>query len=126
MMGPELEFVGHTEVLHEGRRYTFFGGNDYHRFSRHPEIVAALTEAAQRYGINSGGSRMTTANHPLYLELEAKVADFLGSEAAAVFSAGYLSPIVLLQAVASEFDILFLDEVAHACLIDAAQQSGKE
>lgn len=124
-MGPQLEFVGNTEVLHEGQRYIFFGGNDYHRFSRHPEVVAALNEAAQRYGLNSAGSRMTTANHPLYLELEAKVADFLGSEAAVVLSAGYLSPIALLQAVTSEFDAMFLDETAHACLVDAVEQSGK-
>jgi 7-keto-8-aminopelargonate synthetase-like enzyme len=125
-MGPELEFVGDTEVLYQGQRYTFFGGNDYHRFSRHPEVLAALTEAAQRYGINSAGSRLTTANHPLYLQLEAKVAEFLGAEAAAIVSAGYLSAIVAAQAVAAEFDLLFLDDTAHACLVDAAMQSGKE
>ncbi|HLK56898.1 MAG TPA: aminotransferase class I/II-fold pyridoxal phosphate-dependent enzyme, partial [Chthonomonadaceae bacterium] len=125
MIGPELEFVGQTGVLYEGQEYTFFGGNDYHRFSRHPEVVAALAEAVQRYGINCAGSRITTANHPLYLELEAKVAAFLGAEAAAVVSAGYLSATVLMQAVAAQYDVLFLDEIAHACLVDAAYQSGK-
>jgi 7-keto-8-aminopelargonate synthetase-like enzyme len=124
MLGPELSFVGQTEVLWEGGRYTFFGGNDYHRLSRHPEVVAALKQAADEYGIGSAGSRSTTANHPLYLELEAEAAKFFGTEAAAVQSAGYISNAVVLQALQGEFSHLFLDEIAHSSLVEAAMQTG--
>ncbi|MCW3051543.1 MAG: 8-amino-7-oxononanoate synthase, partial [Chthonomonadales bacterium] len=97
MLGPELTFVGRTGVLFEARELTFFGGNDYHRLSRHPEVIQALIDGAQRYGLNAAGSRVTTANHPIYLQLEAKLAEFFGTEAAALLSAGYMSNAALLQ-----------------------------
>ena len=124
MLGPALTFVGRTGVLFEGRELTFFGGNDYHRLSRHPEVIQALIDGAQRYGLNAAGSRVTTANHPIYLQLEAKLAEFFGTEAATLLSAGYMSNAALLQTVAEEFTILFLDEKAHPSLREAAIQSG--
>jgi 7-keto-8-aminopelargonate synthetase-like enzyme len=124
-MGPQLEFVGDTEVLYQGKRWNFFGGNDYHRFSRHPAVVQTLVDATHRFGINTAGSRFTTANHSLYIELERCVAEFLGTEAALICSAGYLSSTILLQGIAEEFDQIFIDETAHASLVDAARQSGK-
>ena len=124
-MGPQLDFIGDTQVLADGKLWTFFGGNDYHRFSRNPDVAATLIDAVNRYGINSGGSRITTANHVLYLELEAVIADYLGTEDAVICSAGYLSSTMLVQAIAEEFDLLLLDEIAHGSLMDAALQSGK-
>jgi 8-amino-7-oxononanoate synthase len=124
MLGPQLSFVGSTEVLWEGERYTFFGGNDYHRFSQDISVMEAVMAAVDEYGIGSAGSRATTANHPIYLELEERAAEFFGTEAAATFSAGYLSNAVLLQAVDGEFTHLILDEIAHASLAEAAAQTG--
>jgi len=124
MMGPQIEFIGDTQALFEDQLWTFFAGNDYHRFSRHPEVVAALIEATHRHGINSGGSRITTANHALYLQLEEALASFLGVDAAHVCSAGYLSSTMLLQGIARDFDSIFIDSVAHGSLMDAALQSG--
>jgi glycine C-acetyltransferase/8-amino-7-oxononanoate synthase len=124
MPGPELVFHGRTEVDYAGRTLTFFGGNDYHRLSSHPEVVQALTAAAQRHGLNSAGSRATTANHPLYLELERQAAAFLGTEAATVCASGYMSNAMLIQAVAGEFTTLFLDEIAHPSLAEAAKLTG--
>ncbi len=125
MPGPQLSFIGQTGVLFEGRELTFFGGNDYHRLSRHPEVMQALIEGAQRYGLNTSGSRVTTGNHPLYLQLEAKLAEFCGTEAATLLPAGYMSNAALLEAVVEEFTILFLDEKAHPSLREAATQSGR-
>jgi len=124
-VGPQLEYVGDTEVHYNGERWTFFGGNDYHRFSRNPAIIQALVEAASLHGINTAGSRITTANHALYIDLERTLAKFLGTEASLICSAGYLSSTILLQGIAEEFDQLFIDETAHASLVDAASQSGK-
>jgi 7-keto-8-aminopelargonate synthetase-like enzyme len=124
MLGPQLTFIGCTDVLWEGERYTLFGGNDYHRLSRDPAVVAALCEAAEEYGIGSSGSRSTTANHPLYATLEAELAEFFGTEAAAVFSSGYICNAVALQALEGEFTHLFLDEIAHSSLVEAAIQTG--
>jgi 8-amino-7-oxononanoate synthase len=125
MLGPELTFVGRTGVLFEGRELTFFGGNDYHRLSRHPEVVQALIDGALRYGLNPSGSRVTSGNHPLYLQLEAKIATFLGTEAATLLPAGYMSNAALLDAIVEEFTVLFVDEKAHPSLREAAAQSGR-
>ncbi len=124
-MGPQLEYVGDTEVLYQGKRWIFFGGNDYHRFSRNAAVIEALVTAAQQDGINTAGSRFTTGNHKIYIELERSIADFLGAEAALVCSAGYLSSTILLQGIAEEFDLVCIDETAHASLVDAARKSGK-
>ena len=126
MLGPKLEVIGRTEVVFEGRKYVSFSGNDYHRLSSHPDVVRALIESLERYGINSAESRTTTGNHPLYLELEAEAAEFLGTESAATFSAGYMSTSLLLQAVAPDFTKSLVDEMAHSSVVEAAVGSGFE
>lgn len=121
MLGPELSFVGRDQVLWEGKPYLYLAGIDYHRMSRHPVTLNAVAEAARQYGINPTGSRSTTGNHPLYAQLENKVAKFFGTEAAVVCPSGYLSNTLLLQAIASDYDIFFIDERAHSSLVDAAR-----
>lgn len=118
MLGPELRFVERTKVLFEGRVYTFFGGNDYHRLSNHPEVVRAAQEAAAAEGLGSAGSRRTTGNHPLYGALERAAARFLGTEAAVSVPSGYLSNLALLEAVGRDFARFFVDEEAHSSLSD--------
>ena len=125
MLGPELTIVNRTGVLFEGRELAFFGGNDYHKFSSHPDVLRAFTDAIGRYGLNPAGSRVTTGNHPLYLQLEAKIAAFLGMEAAALLPAGYMSNAALLQTISDEFTVLLVDEKAHVSLREAAAQSAK-
>ena len=120
MLGPPLRFIDRTKVVFEGARYVFFGGNDYHRLSSHPQVVDAFCAAARTHGLSSAGSRVTTGNHPLYLELERDLARFLGVEASAVLPSGYLSNLVLLQAVAADFQRFFIDASAHSSLRDAA------
>jgi 8-amino-7-oxononanoate synthase len=68
---------------------------------------------------------MTTGNHPLYTQLEKKVAEFFATESALVCPSGYLSNTVLLQAIASDYDMFFMDEKAHSSLTDAAHQFDK-
>jgi len=120
VLGPPLRFIERTKVIFEGKTYLFFGGNDYHRLSSHPAVVGAFCEAARIHGLSSAGSRTTTGNHPLYLELEEAIARFVGAEAAAVFASGYLANLVLLQAAAAEFQRFFIDAEAHSSLFDAA------
>jgi 7-keto-8-aminopelargonate synthetase-like enzyme len=123
-LGPQLTFIGRTGVLFEGRELTFFGGNDYHRLSSHPDVVQAFVVAAQRYGLSSAGSRVTTANHPLYAQLEQRLAEFLGTEAVALCPAGWTSNSILAQSVARDYAAIFVDENAHASLVEAAKLTG--
>jgi 8-amino-7-oxononanoate synthase len=125
MLGPEISFVDQDHVLWAGKPYLYLAGIDYHRMSRHPITVNAVAEGAHQYGINPTGSRMTTGNHPLYAQLEQAIAAFFATESALVCPSGYLSNTLLLQAIASDYDIFFIDEKAHSSLMDAAHQFNK-
>jgi len=120
MLGPHLRFVERTKVVCDGRTLTFFAGNDYHRLSNHPAVIEAFCESAHREGLNSAGSRTTTGNHPLYVDLERAVARFFATEDAVVFSSGYLGNLILLQAIAQDFHRYFIDANAHSSVTDAA------
>ncbi len=111
--GPQLSFPDRTRVMYEGRQYLFFGGNDYHRLSSHPEVVAACRKEAESGGLSCAGSRITTGNHPLFDALEKKIAGFLATDAVTLCSDGYLSNAVILEALAGDDQRVFLDSAAH-------------
>jgi glycine C-acetyltransferase/8-amino-7-oxononanoate synthase len=115
--GPELRFPEPTRVWFDGVKHVFFGGNDYHRLARHPEVLRAARETLDTEGLSASGSRTTTGNHPLYRQLELRAADFLGAEEATACSDGYLSNTVAVEAVAQVFQRYFVDESAHASLM---------
>lgn len=126
MLGPSVKFVERDYVVFEGKKLLYLSGIDYHRLSSHPEILEALSEAALKFGISPTGSRTTVGNHFLYVELERKLAEFFETEASALLAGGYLANTVLLQAVAEEHDIFFLDEASHSSVADAARLIGRE
>jgi len=115
-VGPELRFLDRTRVMFQGKPYLFFGGTDYHRLASHPEVVAACRQEAESGGISSAGSRITTGNNPLYARLEEKLSSFLGTEEAALCSGGYLSNTVALEALADDYQRIFVDSDAHVSL----------
>ena len=73
---------GYSRVHRDGRRFLSFSCNDYLNLSRHPAIIKAAVEAAQQFGIGAGASRLVTGNHPLYDNLESRLARLKGTEAA--------------------------------------------
>ena len=126
MLGPEIEFSDRDKIIFRGKKYLYLAGTDYHRMSTRPLITEAVQKAVREYGLSPTGSRTTTGNHKLLTQLERKVAGFFGSESALVFSTGYLSNLIMMQAIAGDFDLLFLDEQAHSSLELAASSSGKK
>ena len=125
-LGPELRFVDRTKVLYEGKPYLFFGGTDYHRLSSHPDVLRAVREVADSDGLSCAGSRTTTGNHPLLVELERRLAAFLGAGAAVTCPSGYLSNAMALEAVAGEFQRFFVDASAHSSLTGPAGRLPRE
>ena len=120
MLGPEVKFVDRDYVIFDGKKLLYLGGIDYHRMSNNPMIIQSMSEAALEFGLNPTGSRTTTGNHSLYIQLEKKVGEFFESETSVVFPSGYLANIILLQAIAKEYDTFFIDETAHSSIVDAA------
>lgn len=106
-----------------GRRLLSFSCNDYLNFTQHPGIKGAATAALLKYGVGGGASRLVTGNHPLYAELETKLAKLKGTEAACVFGSGYLANLGIIPALVGPDDLLLVDEFSHACLWAGAQLS---
>ncbi|MBC8338958.1 MAG: 8-amino-7-oxononanoate synthase [Alphaproteobacteria bacterium] len=116
----ETERVGPIEVVRDGRRLVSFSCNDYLNLSQHPDIKAAAIRATEQYGAGSGASRLVTGNHPLYGELESKLADLKGTEDACVFGSGYLANTGIIPALTGKEDMVAVDELSHACIFAGA------
>src|SRR5919198_1463272 len=110
-------------VERAGRRLTSFCCNDYLNLTRHPAIKAAALAAIERYGVGSGASRLVTGNHPLFGQLEARLARLKGSAAACIFGSGYLANAGIIPALVGREDLLLIDELSHACLWTGARLS---
>ena len=108
----------------DGRRLLSFSCNDYLNLSQHPEVIAAAIEATARYGVGAGASRLVTGNHPLYAQLENRLARLKGTEAACVFGSGYLANTGIIPALVGPDDLVLIDELSHACIHAGAKLSG--
>jgi 8-amino-7-oxononanoate synthase len=110
-------------IERDGRRLLSFSCNDYLNLSHHPALKSAATAAIAQYGVGAGASRLVTGNHPLFRELEERLARFKGTEAACVFGSGYLANAGIVPALAGAQDLIVIDELAHACLWAGTQLS---
>jgi 8-amino-7-oxononanoate synthase len=110
-------------VERDGRRLLSFACNDYLNLTQHPAIKQAAIAAIERYGAGSGASRLVTGNHPLYAELEARLAKIKQTEAAVVFGSGYLANAGITPVLIGGDGLVLLDELAHACIFAGARLS---
>jgi 8-amino-7-oxononanoate synthase len=108
----------------DGRRLLSFSCNDYLNLSQHPDVIAAAIEATARYGVGAGASRLVTGNHPLYADLESRLARLKRTEAACVFGSGYLANTGIIPALVGPDDMIVVDELSHACIHAGAKLSG--
>jgi 8-amino-7-oxononanoate synthase len=108
-------------VERDGRRLLSFSCNDYLNLTQHPTVKKAAIAALERYGAGSGASRLVTGNHPLYAELEARLARIKNSEAAVVFGSGYLANTGIIPALIDRDGLVLLDELSHACIYAGAR-----
>lgn len=100
------------------------GSNDYLNLSHDPRLKQAVLRAIEEgAALASGGSRLLAGNAPVWEELEAEFARFVGAESALFFSSGYMANIGLLSALARPQDIIFSDSANHASLIDGIRLS---
>ncbi len=113
-----------TLIRLEGRELVNFSSNDYLGLASHPSIAEAMAEAAHRSGTGATASRLicgTTAEHTA---LEEELAAAKGTEGALVFSTGVAAATGTIPALVGRGDVVILDKLAHACLIDGVHASG--
>ncbi len=112
-----------TEVTVGDHRLIMIGSNNYLGLTTHPQVREAAVEATQRYGTSCTGSRFLNGTLELHLELERSLADFVGAEAALVFSTGYQTNVGTISAVVGRGDFVITDKEDHASIIDGCRLS---
>jgi len=121
MAGPQS-----TRMSVDGREVLLFAGSNYLDLAHHPEVVEAAAAAAREFGCAAGGSRLISGNLEIHQALEWELADFLGTEAALVFSSGYMANVGVIPALADRGDLVISDALSHASIIDGCRLSRAE
>ncbi|MBP9865557.1 MAG: 8-amino-7-oxononanoate synthase [Candidatus Omnitrophica bacterium] len=119
-----LQPTGAVTAVWQGREIVLFCGNDYLGMSRHPRVMQAAKKAVDRYGTGAGAARLISGTSQAHTDLEEKIARVRKKERALLFSAGYLANLGVLSALAGEGDLIVMDKLCHASLIDGARLSG--
>jgi 8-amino-7-oxononanoate synthase len=108
-------------VSHAGRELIMLGSNNYLGLTNHPEVKDAAALALAVYGTGCAGSRLLNGTLDVHIQLEDRLAEFLGREAALTFSTGFQVNLGVLSCLLGRFDIAFLDALDHASIIDGAR-----
>ncbi len=108
----------------DGRELINFSSNDYLGLAADPRLREAAEAAVAEYGVGAGASRLISGTLRPHAELEERLAGFKRTEAALVFSTGYATALGTVPALVGAGDVVILDKLCHACLVDAARMSG--
>jgi 8-amino-7-oxononanoate synthase len=112
-----------TEAIIDGRRVLMFGSNNYLGLTMDPRVRAAAVEAIKEFGPSCTGSRFANGTLELHLELERRLASFVGKEAALVFSTGYQANLGTISSLVHKGDIVITDKEDHASIVDGCMLS---
>ena len=116
-----IESEQDTEVIINGKPVLMFGSNSYLGLTNHPEVKQAAQEAIHKYGTGCAGSRFLNGTLDIHLELEEHLAEFVGKQAALVFSTGFQVNIGVIPALLGRNDHLILDELDHASILEGSR-----
>jgi 8-amino-7-oxononanoate synthase len=111
--------LGRSEVLN-------FSSNDYLALTAHPTLAEAAKLAIDKYGAGSGASRLICGSLAIHHHLEDALAEFKGTPAALTFSSGYAAAIGTLGALLTKDDVLIIDKLVHASIVDAGRLCGAQ
>ncbi len=114
-VGAEMEIDGHSIIM--------LGSNNYLGLTDHPKVMEKAKEAIDKYGTGCTGSRFLNGTLDLHIELEDKLAKFLNKEMAITFSTGFQANLGVISTIAGRNDIIYLDRLNHASIIDGARMS---
>jgi 8-amino-7-oxononanoate synthase len=112
-----------TVVTIHGREMIMIGSNNYLGLVTHPKVKEAAARATMKYGSGCTGSRFLNGTLDLHVELESQLADFVGKDAALVYSTGFLTNLGTLSCLVGKGDYLITDRSNHASLVDGARIS---
>lgn len=118
-----IESEQNTEVIMHGKRVLMFGSNSYLGLTNHPKIKQASIEAIKKYGTGCAGSPFLNGTLDIHIELEEKLADFVGKEKAIVYSTGFHTNIGVIPTIVGRGDYIIGDELNHASIVEGRRLS---
>ena len=113
-------------VLLDGKPVLLLCSNNYLGLADHPRVRAAAADAAMRWGVGAGASRLVSGNMTVHRRLEEQLAEFKGSERCVLFGSGYLANAGIVGTLAREGDVVFSDELNHASIVDGCRLARAE
>ncbi|MBN2586274.1 MAG: pyridoxal phosphate-dependent aminotransferase family protein [Candidatus Fermentibacteraceae bacterium] len=114
-VGAEMKIEGHSIIM--------LGSNNYLGLTDHPRVMESAKDAIDKYGTGCTGSRFLNGTLDLHIELERRLAEFLDKEMAITFSTGFQSNMGVISTIAGRNDIIYLDRLDHASIIDGSRMS---
>ena len=119
----EIQSDQDTEVLISGKKVLMFGSNAYLGLTNHPKVKEAAIEAIKKYGTGCAGSRFLNGTLDLHLQLEKRLAEFVGKEDAIVYSTGFQVNLGVVSCITGREDYILWDELDHASIIEGHRLS---
>lgn len=113
-----------TVMIYKGEEKVMIGSNNYLGLTHHPKVVEAAEKALEEYGTGRTGSRFLNGTLDIHEQFEKELADFVGKEAALIFSAGFLVNLGTISTLLSKKDTVIIDRLDHASIIDGCRLSG--
>lgn len=120
----EIESAQGPRVTIGGREYLLLCSNNYLGLADHPDLIEASCRATKDFGTGSGASRLVSGSMSLHHQLEDRIAEFKGTEAALVYNSGYAANNGIIQGLLGPQDTVFSDSLNHASIIDGCRLSG--
>jgi 8-amino-7-oxononanoate synthase len=113
-----------SRIQIDGQSFLNFSSNDYLGLANHPGLKEAATRAVETFGAGSGASRLICGSLAPFHQLESALARLKKTEAALAFSSGYAAAHGVITALLGKDDVIILDKLVHACIVDATNLSG--
>lgn len=110
-------------ILIDNTLYINFSSNDYLGLAVNASVIGSAKRAMDEFGFGAGASRLLSGGTELHRELETKIAEFKGTEAALIFNSGYTANTSAIPSIAREGDVIFSDELNHASIVDGCRLS---
>lgn len=123
---PVSELRGGCQVVVDGKEMLMFASYSYLGLIGHPRITQAAVDAVRKYGTGTHGVRSLAGTLDLHRQMEAKIAEFKGCEAAITFSSGYVTNLTTISTLVGRHDFVFSDKLNHASIVDGCLLSGAE
>jgi len=118
------DYTQEGKIYLDGRVYYDFSSNDYLGLAGHPRVKAEAKKIIEQLGSSASASRLLSGDFKFYHLLEERVAQLVGKEKALIFNSGYQANLGLISALCRRGDVIFLDRLSHASIIDGVLLSG--